>query len=331
MNSQKSITKYNIIEFICISENTPQRLDKYIGHHEEFNLTRNKAQKLIEDGLVTVDGKKALHHQILKGGEKIVISIPPSEPTNVVAENIPLKIVYEDEFLLVVDKPAGMVTHPASGNYKGTLVNALMNYSQNLSHVQFDRPGIVHRLDKDTTGLLIVAKNDDIHLKLQTALRERKIRKTYIALVCGHMKENKGLIELPVGRSLRNRNRMAVTRLKGREAVTEYKLLDRYKLYDLLEIILHTGRTHQIRVHLSHLGHPVFGDPEYGGQLKWHKGIFSLDKRLALRALDIMPRQALHAKGLEFTHPASGEIIILESELPRDFSDLMALIEKEGR
>ncbi len=320
-----------VVEFEYSGENAPERLDQYIGHKSDLNLSRTRAQKLIENGLIIVNGKKALHHLILRGGEKICITIPPPPVSEILPEEIPLKIVFEDEYLFVIDKPAGIVTHPGPGNVTGTLVNAVMNYSRNLSSLSgSDRPGIVHRLDKDTSGLIIIAKNDDVHLKLQTALKERKIKKIYVALICGHMKELSGVINLPVGRSTRDRKKMAVTRLKGREALTEYKLVKRYGLYDLLEVNLLTGRTHQIRIHFSHLGHPVFGDANYGGRLKWHLGIFSAEKQLALRALEIMRHQALHARSLEFVHPATGKNISLSSDLPEDFKALLALLEKEG-
>lgn len=324
------INNYRVIELEYIGEIAPQRLDQYIGHSADLNLSRTRAQKLIEMGLITVNGKKASHNLILRGGEKIIIKIPPIPVSDILPENIPLKIVFEDDYLIVIDKPAGMVTHPGAGNAKGTLVNALIHYSKDLSKLSgFDRPGIVHRLDKDTSGLIMIAKNDEIHQKLQTDLKERKIKKVYVALICGHLKEKSGMINLPIGRSLKDRRKMTVTRLKGRDSLTEYRLLNRFNLYDLLEVLLHTGRTHQIRVHFSHLGHPIFGDPDYGGRQKWHKGIYSTDRRLAMAALEIMPRQALHAQTLEFIHPASGKKITLFSNLPDDFKTLLAFLGKE--
>jgi 23S rRNA pseudouridine1911/1915/1917 synthase len=330
MNDKAINPEYKTMTFTFPAGSTPERIDRYIGLNPALNITRNKVQKLIKAGLVTIDGRKALHHQVLKGGEKVVIMIPPAPETDIIAERIPLEIVFEDEHLLVINKPAGMVTHPAVGNFKGTLVNALLDYSRNLSTIGgFDRPGIVHRLDKNTSGLILVAKNDEIHLALQRALQKREIKKIYWVLVCGHMKEEKGVIDLPVGRSLKDRRKMTVTRHKGREAQTEYQRRERFRLYDLLEINLLTGRTHQIRVHLAHLGHPVFGDPEYGGRRKWHQGIYSVDRKNALEALEIMPRQALHAKSLRFVHPVTGKTISLESELPPDFQGLLDFLEKE--
>jgi len=308
------------------------RLDKYIGNDPGLKITRRKIQKLIEAGLIYVDGIPAKHNHPLVGGEEVLIKISPPRESEVKPENIPLDIVHEDEFLLVVNKPAGMVTHPAPGNYEGTLVNALRYYSSELSSgYGIDRPGIVHRLDKNTSGLIIVAKNDDVHVALQQALREQRIRKIYQVLVCGHMKDESGSVDLPVGRSIKDRRRMTVTRYKGRAARTEYRLVDRYKLHDLLEVNLKTGRTHQIRVHFSFLGHPVFGDPDYGGRTKWHRGIFAIDKQVAVEALKIMGRQALHAGKLEFFHPVSEDLISLSCELPGDFRRLLDFMDRKWR
>ncbi|MCX6826406.1 MAG: RluA family pseudouridine synthase [candidate division Zixibacteria bacterium] len=319
-----------IIKFNFPTGHFPERLDRYIGHNPKLKITRNRIQKLIENGLVTVDGKGALHNHILKGGEAIIVNLAPPLDVHILPEEIPLEIIFEDDYLLVVNKPAGMVTHPGAGNFKGTLVNALLHYSKRLSRVQgFDRPGLVHRLDKNTSGLIIVAKNDDIHLELQQQFQQKTIKKTYWALICGHMKQESGIIDLPIGRSPKDRKKMAVTHQKGRKAITGYKLLERFRLYDLLEINLLTGRTHQIRVHFAHLGHPILGDSEYGGRQKWHRGIFSQDRKLAIEALEIMSRQALHAKSLNFIHPVSHKIISLDSLLPQDFRNLLDLLKHE--
>ncbi len=329
---ENSEENYEIIELEVPSNIAKERLDRYIGRMEKLKITRSQFQKLAETGLVTLNDKVAKRNYILTGGEKIIIKIPPPPPMEVRPQNIPLDIPFEDDYLLVVNKPAGMVTHPGAGNHDRTLVNALLYYSKELSSVQgWDRPGIVHRLDKNTSGLIIIAKNDMIHLALQKQLKERRIQKIYYALICGHMKKEKGVIEMPVGRSLKDRKKMTVTNVKGRVAITEYELTDRFKLYDLLKIGIKTGRTHQIRVHFSFLGHPVFGDPEYGGRLKWHRGVFSVDKRTAQKAMELMPRQALHAKSLEFTHPVSGKTITIDSDLPEDFTSLLQFLESEGR
>ncbi|SYZ74207.1 Pseudouridine synthase [Candidatus Zixiibacteriota bacterium] len=320
------------VEISCPPNIKRERLDRYLGRDSKIGLSRSKIQKLIESGLVTVDGRPAEHSHILNGGEKIKIQIPPAVNPGINPEEIPLNVIFEDEFLLVVNKPAGMVTHPAAGHRSGTLVNALLNYSSDLSRGQgLERAGIVHRLDKNTSGLIIAAKNDTVHQLLQNAFQKREIKKKYWALVCGHMKKDSDTIDRPVGRSRKDRKKMTVTDLKGRRALTGYRLLERYKLYDLLEIDLLTGRTHQIRVHLSHLGHPVFGDPEYGGRQKWHRGIYSADHRLAEKALDLIPRQALHAKSLVFRHPVTGRTISLDSALPEDFQNLLNFLTESFR
>jgi len=326
------IENYSTVHFSVPVDIEKIRLDKYIGQDKSIKLSRNRLQKLIDANLVTVNNKPASHNHMLEGGEEIEINIPPQPKTDIIPENIPLDVVYEDDYLLVINKPAGMVIHPAVGNYSGTLVHALLYHCRKLSELQgMDRPGIVHRLDKNTSGLIIVAKNDDIHAALQDQLRERKIKKTYTALICGHIRKDSGSIDLPIGRSVKNRKKMTVTRLKGRDAVTKYKLIDRYRLYDLLEIGLQTGRTHQIRVHFSHMGHPVFGDPEYGGRVKWHRGVFSADRLTAQKALKLLNRQALHARRLEFIHPETEETISLEAPLPDDFKSLLEFLNNEGR
>jgi len=323
---------YKKLEIEIDKDISAERLDKYLSRLDELSLTRSKIQKLIVEKLVLVNGLPAGHNHKLLGGEKIQISLPPLPELKVKAENIPLSVIYEDDFLLIVDKPAGMVTHPAVGNRSGTLVNALKYYSEKLSETnEQERPGIVHRLDKNTSGLIIIAKNNETHLKLQLMLKNRQIKKIYYALVCGHLKKESDQISLPIGRSMKDRKKMAVTNVKSREAITEYKLLDRFKLHDLIELNLLTGRTHQIRVHFSFLGHPVFGDSEYGGRLKWHRGVMSIDKLLVNKMLDLMPRQALHAKLLQFEHPINGKNMLVESSLPDDFGQLLEFLKEDGR
>ncbi|MBU0985212.1 MAG: RNA pseudouridine synthase, partial [candidate division Zixibacteria bacterium] len=194
-----------------------------------------------------------------------------------------------------------------------------------------DRPGIVHRLDKNTSGLLIIARTEETHGLLQQAIQERRVKRQYLALICGHLAEESGRIDLPIGRSLRHRTRMAVTNQNSRESVTDYTLKDRYRSYDLVEIVLQTGRTHQIRVHFSHLGHPVFGDPEYGGREKWHRGIFGPERPLAQKLLGVLQRQALHAGRLVFVHPITGEALDFAAEPPADFQELLVVLDAEGR
>ncbi len=308
-----------------------QRIDSYLGKHPELNLTRTRAQKLIEEGLVHLNGQPVSRKHPVQPGDQIAISLVPPPATEIRAEDIPLDIIFEDDYLAVINKPPGMVTHPGAGNYSGTLVNALMYHFKNLPAGSGpDRPGIVHRLDKDTSGLILIAKDESVYQKLQKAIQNREVKRSYLALVCGHVKPDEGQIELPVGRSLRDRKKMAVTGVASRHATTSYRLMKRYRSYDLLEVKLLTGRTHQIRVHFSHLGHPVLGDPQYGGREKWHRGMFAPERPLGKRLLETIKRQALHAAKLEFVHPVTGEAIKLEAEVPGDMFAVLSVLDADG-
>ncbi len=319
------------IEIIVDEGTESERIDSYLASHPDLELTRSKIQNLISDQAIIINGLEANKKQKVKPHDTIIISITPAEEILLEPEDIPLDIVYDDEYLAVVNKQPGLVTHPGAGNKSGTLVNALLFNFQNLSQAtDKDRPGIVHRLDKDTSGLLLIAKNDNVHHKLQEAIQAREVKRTYLALVCGHMKEDFGEINLPIGRSINDRKKMTVTNVGSREAITEYKLLARYRTYDLLEVSLQTGRTHQIRVHFSHLGHPVFGDNEYGGRDKWHKGIFGPERPLAKKLLGTLKRQALHAQKIAFTHPITGEKIELEAKIPDDYNRVINILNNEG-
>jgi 23S rRNA pseudouridine1911/1915/1917 synthase len=310
----------------------PERLDRFLAAHPQISITRTRLQKLIIDQMILVNGQTVAKNHVLRGGELISVTIPPPPKIDMTGEDIPLDVVFEDDYLVVVNKPAGMVTHPAAGHYSGTLVNALIHHFEMLAHGSgYERPGIIHRLDKGTSGLILVAKTDDIYLKLQQQMQKREIKRTYLALICGHMKQDTGVIDLPIGRSLKDRKKMVVTNVKSREAKTSYKLIDHFRSYDLLEVQLHTGRTHQIRVHFSHLGHPVFGDPEYGGRHKWLRGMFAPERQLAKRLLDLIDRQALHAQRLEFTHPATQKTILLKADPPEDIKKVLETLDKEGR
>jgi len=307
------------------------RLDRYLADREDVDLTRSRIQRLIVEGMITVNGVPVAKSYDVAVGDEIVMQIPPPPPRGVVAEDIPLDIVYEDEHLAVVNKPVGMVTHPAVWNRTGTLVNAIMHRFDKLAAGSAgDRPGIVHRLDKNTSGLLIVAKTDAVYGKLQKALQAHEVHRRYLALVCGHMPEPEGLIDLPIGRSPRNRKKMMVEGSHAREARTRYKLKNRYRSYDLLDVALETGRTHQIRVHCTYVGHPVFGDPDYGGREKLLKGMFGPERPLATRMLAMMPRQALHARQLEFVHPQTAETVVVEAPPPPDFAALLKILDEEG-
>jgi len=249
-----------------------ERLDLFLAG-KELNLSRSRIQKLIEERKITVNDKKVKSHYKIKGDEKILIEIPPPERLSLEPQDIPLDIIYEDKDLLVVNKPAGMVVHPAGGNYEDTLVNALLFYCKDLSGINgVLRPGIVHRLDKNTSGLLVVAKNDFAHTNLAGQLKDRTLTREYAAFCWGDLPKEKGVVETLIGRSIKDRKMMTVVKQKGREAVTEYEVLERFPLGDFLKIKLKTGRTHQIRVHFLYLNHPIMGDPEYGGRRK-HLGM----------------------------------------------------------
>jgi 23S rRNA pseudouridine1911/1915/1917 synthase len=266
--------------------------------------SRAMAQRLIADGLVTVAGRPAKAALRLEGGEEVAYVLPPPEPAAARPEKIPLKILYEDDDLLVVEKPRGMVVHPAAGNRHGTLVNAVLGHAGNLSGIGgVARPGIVHRLDKDTSGVMVVAKSDAAHLGLASQFKAHSLDRRYLALVRGYLPAPEGTVSGNIGRHPRERKKMTVVEQGGKAAATHWRTVEVLPGYTLLEARLETGRTHQIRVHLSHLGHPVAGDPVYGGQAG----------ELGLKG------QALHAAVLAFTHPCTGERLALRTPPPADF------------
>ena len=296
-------------------ENNNKRIDAYLSERIE-DTSRVAIQRLINNGKILVNGKIVKSSYKVQIGDKI--EVEEEEPIEVAikAQNIPLDIIYEDKDIIVINKPKGMVVHPANGNPDGTLVNAIMAICKDsLSGIGGEiRPGIVHRLDKDTSGIIIVAKNDKAHINLSEQIKEHKVRKTYIALVRGIVKENEATINMPIGRSEKDRKKMAVTK-KGKEAITHFKVLQRYDKYTLLQVNIETGRTHQIRVHLSQIGYPVVGDEVYSnGKNEWNvKG------------------QCLHAKSLEFTHPNTGKAMFLEAGLPEYFQDILKDLETRKR
>ena len=301
----------NKVTFTVDGENEGIRIDKWIcGQSSE--ISRSMLQKLLADGKVSVNGRSALKSYQVKSGDDIVIDVPEPVELSAAPENIPVDIVYEDNDLLVVNKPKGMVVHPASGNYSGTLVNALMYHcSGRLSSINgVIRPGIVHRIDKDTSGLLIVAKNDNAHVKLAEQIKAHSFTREYQAVVCGRLKEPVGIIYAPIGRHPIDRKKMCVTEKNSKEARTEYTVLEEYNGYSHVKLKLFTGRTHQIRVHMSHIGHPVLGDEVYGKPSKWCKG------------------QCLHAKKIGFIHPANGEYYEFDSELPEYFKTALSKLPK---
>lgn len=288
------------------------RLDVYIVD-KVSNLSRMSVKRLIEDNNIIVNGKNEKNSYKVKNGDIIQIDIPQPKDSGIKAQNIPVDIVYEDSDIIVVNKPKGMVVHPANGNWDGTLVNAIMAICKNsLSGIGGDiRPGIVHRLDKDTSGLLIVAKNDKAHISMSDKIKNREVTKIYYALVRGIVKENEATINMPIGRSQNDRKKMAIIK-EGKEAITHFKVLKRYNKYTLLEVKIDTGRTHQIRVHLSEIGYPIVGDMTYSNG----KNEFGISGQL------------LHAKILEFEHPITNKKLRLETVLPNEFNMILQKLEQ---
>ncbi|MDY0083963.1 MAG: RluA family pseudouridine synthase, partial [Ignavibacteriaceae bacterium] len=301
-----------------------ERIDIFLTHHIE-NTTRSKIQKAIESGLVRVNGIAVKANYSVKPFDKIeAIQIISPRPEDIEPEEIPLDIVFEDDYLIVVNKPAGMVAHPAYANYTGTLVNALLHYSKSLSDVnEAGRPGIVHRIDKNTSGLLVVAKDDFTHAKLAAQFSKHTIEREYHTICWGRFKQNEGEIATKITRSKSDRKKFAISETEGKEAITFYKVIEQFEFTTYLKLNLKTGRTHQIRVHLSGIGKPVFGDTTYCGN-KIQAGFDSakIKSRIA-NLLEIMPRQALHAKTLGFIHPHTNKSVRFDSELPNDFKLLL--------
>ncbi|MBI5464393.1 MAG: RluA family pseudouridine synthase [Ignavibacteriales bacterium] len=299
------------------------RLDVFLSRQIE-NATRSKVQQAIQAGAVLVNGRKAKSSYLVQPEDLIEVTLPRPPRTDAQPENIPLNIVYEDDVLIVVNKPAGMVVHPAYGNYTGTLVNALLYHYNQLSHAgDALRPGIVHRLDKETSGLLVVAKSDAAHAFLARQFAKRSIEREYWALVWGKFRSVKGTIEANLARSKKDRTKVAVSK-EGKHAVTEYEVQKQFGFLSLVKLHLHTGRTHQIRVHLGHIGHPVFGDPTYGGRSNTWGGLEGKKAQHAANLLKLISRQALHAKTIGFVHPATKEKVRFESDLPEDFRAVLA-------
>ena len=292
------------------AEQAGKRLDSLLA--EEMDISRSIAQNWLEQGLVSANGKSLNKKDKPKEGMEILVAVPDPVAYDIVAENIPLEIVYEDSHLLVVNKPKGMVVHPAAGHYSGTLVNALMHHcGDSLSGINgVMRPGIVHRIDMDTSGLLIVAKDDKAHQGLADQIKVHSFTRIYEAVVVGHPREDRGTICAPIGRHPTNRKKMAVIATNSKEATTHYEVLARYPGYSHLRLKLETGRTHQIRVHMAHIGHPVAGDTVYGSPKQ-------------PKHCEALNGQCLHAKCIGFIHPITGEELYFESELPQYFTDFL--------
>ena len=283
-----------------------KRLDAFLAESVE-ELTRAAAARLIESGMVLVNGKPASKSCKLTGAETVTVTLPEPEPIDAVPQNIPLDVVYEDDDVIVVNKPSGLVVHPAPGHPDGTLVNALLYHcGDSLSGVGGAlRPGIVHRIDRDTSGLLIVAKTDRAHLGLAEQIAAHSFSREYEAVACGRFREPEGTVHAPIGRDPKNRQKMCVITQNSKDAVTHYRVLTQFDRHAHIRCRLETGRTHQIRVHMRHIGHPIYGDAVYG---KAEKGIEG---------------QCLHAKTIGFLHPATGEWMSFDSELPRYFADVL--------
>lgn len=310
-----SLSNGQTVQITVTSEGHGDRLDRWVS--QTLGLSRTRVAALVETGCVLWNGALPRKAEPLAEGDAIVVTLPEPTPARAEPEDLPLAVVYEDKDLLVVDKAAGMVVHPAPGNMTGTLVNALLYHVKDLSGIGGTlRPGIVHRLDRDTSGLLVVAKNDATHQALSDALRRREIRRLYRAVSWGHWTDTPRTIDAPIDRDAGDRKRMAVVLEGGRRAVTHLRVRERWEAADLVDVALETGRTHQIRVHLSHFGHPVVGDQLYGPG--WERGMSGPAQGWARTLARMLDRQFLHARRLQFVHPGSGEVMTFESPLPRD-------------
>ncbi len=300
---------------LIVDQENKERIDKYIAKCVP-DLSRMMIQKLIEENQILVNRNPVKTSYAIQKGDSITITIPEAKETTLKPQDIPLDIVYEDDDILVVNKAKGMVVHPAAGNPEGTLVNAVMAHCKgNLSGIGGElRPGIVHRLDKDTSGLLIVAKNDKAHIQMSKQIQDREVKKIYIALVRGIISENEATINMPIGRSMQDRKKMAVTK-KGKEAITHFQVLERFDKYTLLKVKIDTGRTHQIRVHMAEIGHPVVGDMLYSNG----KNEFGVEG------------QMLHATSLDFKHPITQKPLHLEAPLPQYFEEVLKQLRSKER
>lgn len=311
------------------SQQKPVRLDRYLIC-QGLNISRNRIQGLIQSGNITVNGRSSAPSYQVKPGDQVHLrqESTPIKRERPQPEDIPIEVVFEDRDLMVVNKPAGMVVHPAAGNYTGTLVNALLHHSNRLSEAgDGQRPGILHRLDKDTSGLLLAVKSDQAHAVLARQMAARKITRRYQALAWGLMEAPEGTINAPIGRSAFDRKKMDVSAIRGRQAVTHYRVLGEYKIVSHLELKLETGRTHQIRVHLKHLGHPIVGDATYGGTGKQVITTYARrDSKAAEKILASINRQALHAAVLGFVHPVTGKYLEFTAPIPEDMQSLLDIL-----
>ena len=294
------------LKFIVTKENIGKRLDAYVSSLKD-NISRSNAQKLIKNNKIFVNGKNVKESYKVKENDEIRIIIEEPKKSSLKPENIPLDIIYEDNDIIVINKPKGMVVHPGNGNHEGTLVNAVLAYAKDLSGIGGKlRPGIVHRIDKDTSGLIIVAKNDEAHKNLSEEIKNHEVTKIYTCLVRGNISEDDATIDMPIGRDKNDRKKMAVTE-DGKKAITHFRVLKRYGNYTLLRVKIDTGRTHQIRVHMAKIGHPIIGDEVYSNG----KNEFNVHG------------QMLHSTYLKFKHPVTGKELELEAPLPQYFQDVL--------
>ena len=330
MSSENSNDLFEHYDFKASSGQAPLRVDKFFMNFIE-NASRNKIQKAAENGNILVNDIAVKSSHKVKAGDRVsVVYSYPKQTNELIPQDIPINIHYEDDDFLIVNKEAGMVVHPGFGNYDGTLVNALAFHFENLPNKSTEnRPGLVHRIDKNTSGILVIAKNDDSMLKLSKKFEERDLNRLYIALVWGDLKNESDTITGHIGRSLKNRKIMSVfpDGEYGKNAITNYRVVERFGYVTMVECKLETGRTHQIRAHFKHIGHPLFNDPEYGGDAVLKGTTFTKYKQFIQNCFKICPRQALHAKSLEFKHPKTDKLVSFESDLPED----MALLVEKWR
>ena len=321
MENNRSLFEH--FSFLVDKGQTPLRIDKYLMNFVE-NATRTKIQAAAKNGSIEVNGNIVKSNYRVKPLDEIKVKFeyPPHENL-LVAENIALDIFYEDDDLVVINKPAGMVVHPGHGNYSGTLINGLIYHFENLPKNSSNRPGLVHRLDKDTSGLLVVAKNDNSMVHLSNQFANKISKREYIAMVWGNIKDDSGKIDNYIGRNPKNRLQNIVldedSTVVGKRAITNYEVISRMNYVSLVKCTLKTGRTHQIRVHMKHIGHTLFNDERYGGNMILKGTTFTKYKQFVDNCFKLLPRQALHAKTLAFTHPTTGKFMEFESELPVDF------------
>ena len=309
------------IRFTIDKSQCGQRLDIFLSQSDAA-ISRSHVKCVIEEGDVLVNGIIPKVSQRLKEGDVIILTQRPPQEATALPQNIPLDIVYEDAAIIVINKPAGMVTHPAPGNYENTLVNALLFHCHDLSGIGgVLRPGIVHRLDKDTSGLIVAAKSDEAHRHLLAQFEKHEVQKKYLALVWGNTKDKQGEIVKPVGRHTIDRKKMSTNTKRGKEALTFWKVIERYGVATLLEVEIKTGRTHQIRVHLSDLRYPIIGDAVYGGATNRMQNIANPTLKVQIKAFN---RQALHAAHLSFVHPLTGKRVEFNADMPKDLADLCA-------